>query len=76
MQFFDSTDQLCDLFLYDLFDPDVVYLVMTAQLLCNCGFTHSWRSNQTDSEWLGTQNRKKKSNHGRHVDEGSQSSRS
>ena len=30
MQFFDSTDQLCDLFLDDLFDPDVVYLVMIA----------------------------------------------
>lgn len=59
-QSFDSTDQLCDLFLYDLFDPDVVYLVMTAQLLCNCWFTHSWRSNQADSEWLGTQRKQVK----------------
>lgn len=28
-----STDQLCNLFLNDLFDLDVVYLVMTAELL-------------------------------------------
>lgn len=45
MQFFDSTDQVCELFLNDLFDLDVVYLVMTAELLSNCGFAHGWRSN-------------------------------
>lgn len=58
-KFFESTDQLCDLFLNDLFDLDVVYLVMAAELLCKCGFAHCWRSNQADSGRLKEINGKK-----------------
>lgn len=51
-QCFYSTDQLCEIFLNDLFDLDVVYFVMTAQLLGNSAFTHRWRSSQAYSDWL------------------------
>lgn len=52
MQFFKSSYQLREPFLYDVFDGDVVYLVMAAQLPCNCGLAHCWRSKQADSDWL------------------------
>lgn len=48
----DSTDQLCDLVLGYFVDLDVVYLIMTAQLLCNCSFPHCRRPKQKDSDWL------------------------
>lgn len=48
----DLTDQFCNLFLNDLFELDVVYLVVAAELLCNSGFANSWRSNKADSNRL------------------------
>lgn len=51
-QLFQSTYQLCKLFVNDVFDCDVVYLVMTAQPLRNCGFAHCWWSDQADPDWL------------------------
>lgn len=64
MKIFTSTNQLCSLFFNDLFDLDVVYLVMTAELLCNSGFTHSWRSNKADPNWLQTYSKWKKGTSG------------
>lgn len=48
----DSTDQLCDLFLSYFIDLYVMYLIMTAQLLCNRSFPHCRRPKQKDSDWL------------------------
>lgn len=58
MKFLARTDQLCNLFLNDLFDLDVVYLVVIAELLWNSGFTHRWRSNHADSDGLQIEKRK------------------
>lgn len=55
----DLTDQLCNPFLNDLFDLDVDYLVVTAELLCNSGFANSWRSYKADSNRLQTQMEKR-----------------
>lgn len=52
LQLFEATYQLCKLFVNDVFDRDVVYLVMTAQPLCNCRFAHCWWSYQADPDRL------------------------
>lgn len=51
-QLFEFTYQLRKLVIDDVFDREVVYLVMTAQLLRNCGFAHRWWSDQAKSDWL------------------------
>lgn len=52
MNVFAATHQLCNLFFNYFFEFDVVHLVMFAELRCNCGFTHGWRSGEVDSNWL------------------------